>query len=148
MALLAALLAPPHVRAADDLAKFMANEKALYGKHQLIAVSELLIRYHFRDTNDGFYIDVGCSDPRINSTTFYLEEHQNWSGMGIDPLEYLRPGWERFRPRSKFFAFAYCERTNSRSARRLISESAGPSRAARPGSRVWARSCPALRRAR
>lgn len=107
-----AVVAPPSAIADDDLAKFISTEKALYGKHNLIAVSELLIRYHFRDKKDGFYIDVGCNDPKVNSTTFYLEEHQNWSGIGIDPLEYLRPRWEKFRPRSKFFAYAATDKSD------------------------------------
>jgi FkbM family methyltransferase len=104
-------LAPSSARADEGLAQFMKSEKAHYGKKPLIAVSELIIRYHFRDRRDGFYVDVGCSDYKKNSTTYDLEENFGWSGIGIDPLEYLRAGWEEFRPRSKFFAYAASDKS-------------------------------------
>ena len=100
------VLAPSGANAEDDLGKFMKSEKALYGTMWLTSVSELLIRYHFRNLSAGFYVDVGCNHYKINSTTYYLEEHRKWSGIGVDPLESLRADWEKHRPRSKIFSYA------------------------------------------
>ena len=71
-----------------------------------IGRSELLVRCFFCNSSQGFYLDIGCSDYKRNSTTYYLEKHQNWLGIGVDPLETLREGWLTFRLRSKFFAYA------------------------------------------
>jgi len=109
--LLVALLLASCARTEDDLATFMANEKTLYTEGALAGKGELLIRYFFRDRKDGFYLDIGCSDYQVNSTTYYLEEHQAWSGIGVDPIEYLRAGWVKHRPRSKFFAYAVTDRS-------------------------------------
>ncbi len=108
----AALLLPTSGAFADvDLATFMANEKTAYADGARAGKGELLIRYFFRNRKDGFYLDVGCSHYRINSTTFYLEEHQGWSGIGVDPLKLLRPGWAKHRPRSKFFPYAVTDKS-------------------------------------
>jgi hypothetical protein len=33
---------------------------------------------------DGFFIDIGCGTPLINSNTYLLEKHFGWRGIGID----------------------------------------------------------------
>lgn len=66
---------------------------------------ETLIRAFFRDRRQGFFLDVGASDYEKDSTTYYLERHLGWRGIAIDALEDFRAGYERFRPRTKFFAF-------------------------------------------
>jgi FkbM family methyltransferase len=46
------------------------------------------------------------------STTFYLEEHLHWSGIAIDAEDIHRPGWEKHRPRSKYFTYAVTDKSN------------------------------------
>lgn len=66
---------------------------------------ELIIRDFFQDREGGFFLDVGCSHPRRYSTTFYLEKHLGWSGIGIDAAEEYAARWKKFRPASKFFTY-------------------------------------------
>ena len=87
--LLFAVLALSCGRDREDLAQFLAREKALYAEGPLAAFAgrgELLIRHFFRNRRAGFYVDIGCSDYKVNSTTYYLEEHLEWSGIGVDAL--------------------------------------------------------------
>jgi FkbM family methyltransferase len=95
-------LALSGAQAADDLAQFLAREKTRYSQGQ----EELLIRHFFGDRRDGLYVDIGCWVWKNSSTTYYLEEHLNWSGIGVDAQERYRAGWEKHRPRSKYFAYA------------------------------------------
>lgn len=66
---------------------------------------ELVIRDYFNDAREGFFLDVGCAFPRMYSTTFYLEKHLGWSGIGIDAVAKYGPAWTKLRPRSKFFNY-------------------------------------------
>lgn len=66
---------------------------------------EIVIRDFFQDRRDGFFLDVGCSLPRKNSTTFYLEERLGWKGIGVDALPGYAPLWAKVRPNSKFLNF-------------------------------------------
>lgn len=93
-----------------SLDDFISSHETAYAEGALAGKGELLVLF-FRNRNGGIYVDVGCSHYKKNSTTFYLEEHQGWSGIGIDPLEYLRPGWAEHRPRSKFFAYAVSDKS-------------------------------------
>ena len=55
------------------------------------------------------YIQAAQFDPsniKANYTTYYLEAHQGWRGIGIDARSDLEESWARERPRSKFFAYA------------------------------------------
>ena len=90
----------------ESLSTFVAENEPVYAKGKLAGLGEVLVRHFFRDQDDGFYLDVGCSHYQDNSATYYLEEHQNWRGIGVDPIENLRPGWAEHRPNSKFFAYA------------------------------------------
>ena len=72
---------------------------------------ELIIRHFFRDRPDGFYLDVGCYLPRLHSTTYYLEHELNWRGIGVDAEQSYRAAWKRYRPRSKFFAYAVTDKS-------------------------------------
>jgi FkbM family methyltransferase len=69
------------------------------------ADEETLIRAFFRDRKGGFFLDVGSSHYEKDSTTYYLEKHLGWRGIAVDALEEFRVGYERFRPRTRFFAF-------------------------------------------
>jgi hypothetical protein len=91
----------------EDLAQFMEREKTLYTHGQ----EEELIRHFFRDRRDGFYFDIGCFDYKQTSTTYYLEEHLGWSGIGVDAEPAYRAGWARHRPRSKFYAYAVTDKS-------------------------------------
>jgi FkbM family methyltransferase len=84
-----------------DFDKLLLEGEGLYAQEK----QELIIRHFFRDRRDGFYLDVGCYHPKQASTTYYLENHLGWSGIGIDAQEKYRPLWETHRPRSKFFAY-------------------------------------------
>lgn len=69
------------------------------------AEEETLIRAFLRDRREGFFLDVGASHYEKDSTTYYLEQHLGWRGIAIDALEEFRADYERFRPRTRFFAF-------------------------------------------
>lgn len=105
--LLVAGLAGSGAYAADDLAQFLAQRKNLYSHGQ----EELLIRHFFGDRRNGFYVDIGCFDFHKGSTTYYLEQHLNWSGIGVDAQETYRADWEKYRPRSKYFAYAVTDKS-------------------------------------
>ena len=67
---------------------------------------ELIIRDFFGDQRDGFFVDVGCYDYKDLSTTYYLEKHLGWSGIGVDANDAMRAGYEKHRPRTKFENYA------------------------------------------
>jgi FkbM family methyltransferase len=79
----------------------LGSEQNLYSQQK----EELIIRDFFQDRRDGFFVDVGCAWPIRHSTTYYLEKHLGWSGIGIDGLPDYGPWWQRERPRSRFFNF-------------------------------------------
>ena len=56
---------------------------------------ELIIRDFFQDRRGGFFVDVGCYDWKDLSTTYYLEKHLGWSGIGIDANDALQAGYEQ-----------------------------------------------------
>jgi hypothetical protein len=47
----------------------------------------------------------------LGNTTYYLEKHLGWSGIGVDALHEYGPAWKEDRPNSKFFAYAVTERS-------------------------------------
>jgi len=67
---------------------------------------ELIIRDYFGDRKGGVFLDVGCSEPRRNSTTYYLENELGWTGIGIDASPWLANAWAKHRPNSKFVSHA------------------------------------------
>jgi len=90
-----------------DFDELLNSGKSLYGQGK----SELVIRHFFRDRRNGFFVDIGCFEPKKFSTTYYLEEHLGWSGIGVDALEHLAPMWKEQRPRSKFFSYVVTDRS-------------------------------------
>jgi FkbM family methyltransferase len=66
---------------------------------------ELIIRHYFRDRRGGVFLDVGSFHPRQNSTTYYLESRLGWSGIAIDALPGLAPGYRKHRPATRFFNY-------------------------------------------
>jgi len=63
---------------------------------------ELVVRDFFGDARGGVFVDVGCANPIVGSTTCFLERHLGWSGIGVDALPEYAPAYERERPRTRF----------------------------------------------
>lgn len=76
----------------------LATGKKLYSQND----EELIIREFFQDRRGGFFVDVGCYEYEKFSTTYYLEKHLGWSGIGVDANDALRAGYEEHRPATKF----------------------------------------------
>lgn len=85
----------------------LASGTKLYSQHD----EELIIRHFFHDERGGTFVDVGCWDWREGSTTLYLEDHLSWSGLAVDAQPQLKDGYERHRPRTRFFNFIVSERS-------------------------------------
>jgi FkbM family methyltransferase len=51
-------------------------------------------------TYEGFYVDVGCNDPRFISNTFLLYR-RGWKGICVDANEKLIAKHKKIRPRDK-----------------------------------------------
>ena len=45
---------------------------------------DILVNYFFKNKSNGFFVDVGCSNPISNNNTFLLYKNKNWSGINID----------------------------------------------------------------
>jgi FkbM family methyltransferase len=91
--------APAGGSPAPGSAARILTEKPLYSQSN----EEIVIRNFFKDRRDGFFLDVGCASPIVNSNTYYLEHHLNWSGIGVDALAEYAEAWKTKRPRSRFF---------------------------------------------
>ncbi len=63
---------------------------------------ELCIRDFFQDRRDGIFLDVGCAFPQRNSTTFYLDKHLGWTGIGVDAVAEYAKHWASHRPGTRF----------------------------------------------
>ncbi len=103
----AALLAGALACQPDEFDTLLEEGRSRYSQGK----EELIIRHFFRDRRDGFYVDIGCFEPVKISTTYYLERHLGWRGIGVDAIESLRPLWQQQRPRSKFISFAVTDRS-------------------------------------
>ena len=51
-------------------------------------------------TQNGFYVDIGCNEPRFLSNTFLLYR-RGWRGICVDPNEKLIKKHRRIRPKDK-----------------------------------------------
>ena len=88
-------------------AEFLETHPKLYSQFN----EEVIIRHFFGDRRDGFYLDVGCASAVESSTTYYLEEHLGWTGIGIDALDGYKASWDEKRPKSKFVSYAISDHT-------------------------------------
>ena len=88
---------------------------------------ELIIRDFFKDRKNGFFVDVGCMDYRNSSTTYYLEKHLGWSGIGVDALALFADGFLRHRPNTRFFNFIVTDHSWSIETFHFAEEFAGVS---------------------
>lgn len=82
----------------DEADGLLANGPKLYSQND----EELIIRDFFQDRRDGVFLDVGCFEWQRFSTTYYLEKHLGWTGIGVDANDALRPGYVAHRPGTKF----------------------------------------------
>jgi FkbM family methyltransferase len=55
-----------------------------------------LVREFFRDTPNGFFVEVGANDPKKDSQSFHLEE-AGWIGILVEPLPELASELRRVR---------------------------------------------------
>ena len=63
-----------------------------------------LVREFFRDTPQGFFVEVGANDPKKDSQSFHLEE-AGWTGILVEPLPELADELRRVR-KAKVFEVA------------------------------------------
>lgn len=68
-------------------------------------LEELVIRSFFNDCRKGFFLDVGCAGPIQISTTCYLENHLEWSGIAVDANPSETKAWKKYRPNTQLFKF-------------------------------------------
>jgi len=73
---------------------------------------ELIIRDYFNDRKNGVFVDVGASDYRVNSTTYYLEKHLSWRGIAVDALCEYRGNYLIHGKNTQFFCFYVSERSD------------------------------------
>ncbi len=57
---------------------------------------DLFVNNYFSDKNYGFYIDIGCNQPKSNSLTYLLFK-KGWKGMNIDISERCIKLYKYFR---------------------------------------------------
>lgn len=62
------------------------------------------VREFFRDTPQGFFVEVGANDPKKDSQSFHLEE-AGWTGILVEPVPELAEELRRVR-KSKVFEVA------------------------------------------
>lgn len=60
-----------------------------------------LVREFFRDTPNGFFVEVGANDPKKDSQSFHLEE-AGWTGILVEPLPELASELRRVRKANVF----------------------------------------------
>lgn len=77
---------------------FLTSGRKLYSQLR----EEVMIRDFFQDRRDGVFVDIGCALPIRYSTTYFLEKHLGWSGIGVDAVASYGEAWAKKRPRSKF----------------------------------------------
>jgi len=80
----------------------ICNEPVLYSQVK----EEVLIRHFFNDKENGFFLDVGCSDYKNISTTYYLEKHLHWKGIGVDAIGKYAADYLKYRPGTRFRNYA------------------------------------------
>lgn len=99
----AILLLPIHLTGCRHRAptNLLTSGTKLYSQHD----EELIIRQFFNDERGGVFLDVGCWDWKEGSTTLYLEERLGWSGLAVDAQSQVREGYEKHRPRTRFFNY-------------------------------------------
>jgi hypothetical protein len=58
-------------------------------------------------------VDVGSSDYKRFSNTYYLEQELGWSGLAIDAQAEYGADYQKHRPRTRFFSFFVSDRSDA-----------------------------------
>jgi FkbM family methyltransferase len=86
-----------------------------YGPHrQSQYYEEWIVRDFFRDRRGGVFVDIGASDAKRLSNTWYLEQGLGWSGVAVDAQVEYAAGYATARPRTRFRTFFVAERSSER----------------------------------
>ncbi len=86
---------------------------ATYGPDKYsMGPEEWILRELLHDQRDGVFLDVGASDPRELSNTYYLESVLAWSGIAIDAQAQYAADYARYRPRTRFRSFLVSDRSD------------------------------------
>jgi FkbM family methyltransferase len=86
-----------------------------YGPHrQSQYYEEWIVRDFFRDRRGGVFVDIGASDAKLLSNTWYLEQGLGWSGIAVDAQAEYASGYATARPRTRFRTFFVAERSSER----------------------------------
>ena len=101
VSLVLGLSAPWSTHADPKRDLILTESKSLYSQ----GPEERIVRHFFNDKRDGFFLDVGSFHWKEASTTLYLEERLGWSGIAIDAQSRYSYGYEKHRPKTKFFAY-------------------------------------------
>jgi methyltransferase FkbM-like protein len=105
------------------------------GKHSTY-LEEWIIRDFFQDKKQGVFVDVGSADYENASNTYFLEDTLGWSGIAIDAQESYRAGYEKHRPRTKFFALFVSDHSND-TAKLFLANGPGASSSTRDFSAAY-----------
>ena len=62
------------------LKKRLRSKKESYSSGTI----DILVNHFFKNKLNGFYVDVGCSNPISSNNTYLLYKNKNWSGINID----------------------------------------------------------------
>jgi FkbM family methyltransferase len=73
---------------------------------------EVIIRHFFKNRRAGTFLDVGAYHYRNGSNTYYLEKKLGWSGIAIDANNEFALGYEKNRPKTKFFSFFISDKSD------------------------------------
>jgi FkbM family methyltransferase len=65
---------------------------------------EWVVRDFFKDRRAGVFLDVGAHHFRDGNNTYFLETSLGWSGIAVDAQREFAAGYEKHRPRTRFFA--------------------------------------------
>jgi FkbM family methyltransferase len=86
---------------------------ATYGPDKYsMGPEEWIIREMLGDQRAGVFLDVGSSDARVLSNTYYLESVLGWSGIAVDAQADYAADYARYRPRTRFRAFLVSDRSD------------------------------------
>jgi FkbM family methyltransferase len=86
-----------------------------YGPHrQSQYYEEWIVRDFFRDRRGGVFVDIGASDAKLLSNTWYLEQALGWSGIAVDAQAEYAAGYAAARPKTRFRTFFVADRSDER----------------------------------
>jgi len=92
-------------RAADEGEKDIAEFRTRYGPDRYSqGPEEWLIRDYFNDKRGGVFLDVGANHYMADSTTYYLEQRLEWSGLAVEAQAEFGEDYVKHRPRTRFVA--------------------------------------------